>query len=270
MGIIDYNLMRYFSICNEMIDKHKDDGEDLWGNDCNATFNNSSSVYSINRKICQQALLYLADIHNINDMYLGEYGCKYLYYWISPNLNKWKNDIDDIKSVYIKLLNLYGNKFLKGLNHKCYKYKDDITEDDLQVLKAMYDIRTYASNNKKIGYDNVYNGNDFSVAVNIIKNHYELPVKTEIREVVKDQLIPCNKTNIGVPIIITVIVMLITSIFLFMLYKYTTLGSYLRLRVKNIKRNMNNDNEEWNKRQSTEISRNILSDSRYNIFYNFD
>ncbi|GAW84259.1 variable surface protein [Plasmodium gonderi] len=267
--IENYNSICLFPIFREIIDAHKgDEGSYVTKKGCNYNLLTPYLLLKENNA-CNEIMLYLADIQSINDSYLKEVSCKYLYFLVSPYIKDRDNDINHIKNIYSAFLKGYKYSLGNHPDHICIKYKDTITVDDLTILNAIHDVRTYFKEIKDVNREKSYNDDYFIQTVNIIKNHYKEPIKTVVQKIYKEKLIPCEKRNISFPILITVLVMVLICVFLFTL-SYTTLGSYIQNNIRILKNKRNNSNNEWNIMPPSEVSRNTYSDDEFNVFYNFN
>ncbi|GAW84075.1 variable surface protein [Plasmodium gonderi] len=230
-------------------------------------FNKSNSEH-IN--ICLDAKTYMLSItgkyrnHNYEDENIY---CLYLFYWLYHNLMKKTNQFVDVKSMLYQVLNAYGRD-LGGFDNLCKDYKNIITDYDLIKISHLYDVYKCI----KGEYDNELREDDyFCVAIKKLVENYNTEMKAHaVTHTVPMETIRCP-SNIKSPIIITVLAMVITLTFLFimfkvnydMFYKYffyknTKYGSNLQRVIKRIKNKLSISSE-------SEMRRRDSSYNRYNI-----
>ncbi|GAW84420.1 variable surface protein [Plasmodium gonderi] len=236
-----YKIAEYFDYCRERLNIHavESDGTGgTWGNVCKEESYKKKLKELIGdngdeEKICIQAMQYLGEVNAAEVDSLKEAGCNYLYYWIYDNI--FKKDIsknENIKKIFIELIRIFREKIPD---------KDEIGEhitqsnevpfvvDDLPKVEAIYNI-----NKNDIYIKNAcssYKDEVFCEAIKGYVEKYNIIIKTQdrlIHEPIKIQTNTSCQYHIGVPIIITLIISLLTLVFIFLLYKFTKFGSFFR------------------------------------------
>ncbi|GAW84237.1 variable surface protein [Plasmodium gonderi] len=276
MGKSIYDVLKKFPECKEKMDTHIkqiSQGQGDWAQTiCNKDTNEFLKKVLIvhnNKQVssCLAAMNYLAAVYQRNDESLNDAGCEYLYYWIYNILPKNDGtDINvDVKNVYDALLHIY-TKFLRDNQISdvriCKGLEDPVIDIYNPEIKDIYDMY------KKI-FKKEYNQSDiFKDVVDMINNHNTV-IGTLNGEISTSRITtPCPR-NIAAPIMITFVVTVIVSIFIFVLLKFSECGLWIRRAIVWKRNHWDNISEERNIYQGPEISNSFLRDSRYNVLYNY-
>ncbi|GAW84145.1 variable surface protein [Plasmodium gonderi] len=221
---------------------------------------------------------------------INDHVCIYLYYWLYENYYKNEGDFENVKKRYEVYLKAYAN-----YQHSiCDYYKNNFTDVILKKLKDIYDMNTELGNIKNS------KGPCSSSKCKCAKKFYEIynkyvndcksnndrvfckALKKYIGEYNKQmangnscngipEFLPLFQTyNIKVYIIIPIVAALMITLFIFIMYKFTILGSCLQNRII-IKRNLrNNLYNECNILQESQMSCSNLRNRIYYILYSSD
>ncbi|GAW82742.1 variable surface protein [Plasmodium gonderi] len=266
--VIIYNNVSYFPECNKIIERYK--AQDAYSEDVSDQFyrtykNITEDIFSKRESSIAFSYLFDVDYNNKIPNISSHVGFLYLYYWIYHELNAKKN-VTHTKNVYEALVKDYCQTYktdgCKGNESNSY------STDEINNLTAIYDL--YGQLN--IIKDACVSKKDanFCKSVNLIINQYITQVKTNDRDTSELELKPCVRTNIGITIITSILVMLLISLLAFFAFKFTTYGSWMSHKIMKLINKRNKIDEEWNMLQQCETSDITSSDQRYNVLYNCD
>ncbi|GAW84466.1 variable surface protein [Plasmodium gonderi] len=261
---IVYGYVSLFPQCKDSIEKSRNADEEIWKRYCDKIdLENARNNISNIKKLCAQALPYLFEIYYYPDDPLKSVGCKYLYYWLNINPLLKKNKGTTINNIYNEILNVYNtNHKVKIINQEC---NNPMTDEDIIKLKELYDlyiclhkVKPNNSTSDHINSDcsleytsickkekeNCQNDNtsDFCKALENSKKYYttiKLGYDSYLREHLQSSIINNNLK----PIVATVTIILILSLLLFIVFKFTPYGAYLCKGYIWLRRKYNNINE---------------------------
>ncbi|GAW84545.1 variable surface protein [Plasmodium gonderi] len=278
-----YEIVEKFPECNEHINTKQNTitsggTNNVWEilclkPDTITTINKHSIDYSGKvSEICVQAMEYLHDVNLRTEEFLKDAGCAYFYYWIfDVAFNKNMSKINDIPYLFNEFTDLLKRNILAlnssgkleiPINELCLYSQESIIKRDFQKIIYIYNL--YDIINSKGGK---INKDVFKQIVNIVKQYNENMESVSCKIVeIPDQ--PTCKNNILVPIIITMIVTFLISLFIFILLKFTTLGSLIQGATL-IRRNVyDNIDEELSRFRGSDIYGTMSRNSVNNILYN--
>ncbi|GAW83942.1 variable surface protein [Plasmodium gonderi] len=218
------------------------------------------------QKLCTQAMSYLFEIYYNKNVDLKGAGCLFLYYSLYNESIKHGKKSSNIKQLHDKFIDIYNKIHYGNTIEKAY-YKD-INNDVVNNLSVIYKVFS-CINNTEVS-DISTDGKNFCDAVEIIKNEYNLIILEKGSETSKQQISEYCQSNIKIPIIITILVLLIPSFLLFILYKFTPYGSYILSAIKWKRKVYNNTDKEWNIMQSSENFNDLPRNMQYKMSYNSD
>ncbi|GAW82731.1 variable surface protein [Plasmodium gonderi] len=237
---------------------------------------------------CRTVTHYLQNQKSTNE--INTYvGCMYLYYWLYNDLlHKNKNSVY-IKNLYDAFINAFNRNTVTPI---CSDFNMHLTQEVLENLKDIYEINTKLYNfingrgecsgdrkckcgeecantymrHQKNCQSNQYP--DFCNALKNIRQQYNEEMEKEKCNNIEYQILPIFQAkNIRVSPLIPIVIILVISIFLFNIYKFTTFGSYFRRIIKRKRNKWNNIVEEYNMFQNYETMNSIPKNSIYNIKY---
>ncbi|GAW82737.1 variable surface protein [Plasmodium gonderi] len=252
----------------------------------------SNDLQSNVNAICTKVMSYLENIHKTSDNRLITSSCIYLYYWIYEEFKKQEKDNSIYtKMIYDLLIMVYNNR---GNISICNNYAKTIFNDEEMLkLKDIYDMVTIlhdlnkegaCSNEEKPNCTNqcfntyikyeaeckFNNDHYFCKILNDFRNAYNTKLRNLSGANIHYKLLPSFHTyNIKLTVIIPVLVALITSVILFMLYKFTAFGSYISQSIIREKNVFNVIAKKRNILEQSDISSNIPNNRKYNVYYNF-
>ncbi|GAW84003.1 variable surface protein [Plasmodium gonderi] len=181
--------------------------------------------------------LFLSELQSMNHETLIEAGCNYLYYSLENNGGGTYYNQENTNLFY-KFLTVYGESLLK-IPHKCKSRNVFITMSDSIILKLIDDMYTeYNSLNwRKMGevgeniLMNFYSKADFFISQ--YNEHIETNemASSEIRGIPVSEKENSCKTNILFPIVVTFVVTTLSSILLFIFFKFTAFGPSLIYKI---------------------------------------
>ncbi|GAW84012.1 variable surface protein [Plasmodium gonderi] len=269
-----YEIIKYFPQCKNKLDYYISQGEaSYWKKKCAHNKYNQlkDGVPDYDNK-CQYVMQYLVDVNsNVVDG-IKESGLEYFYYWIYDSvLGKNVKRIDDIQNIYDQFIHVYQEEVpdRKGINRDLFENKKIHMKDvDFPKLAATYDMFMYIkdknSNNGNYSEDNI-----LKKIEELVKQYIsQMDTSSSVIQL-PEVLQPC-KRNIIIPIISTILVMLLTSIFLFSLYKhkkFTTFRSWIRYVMGKKVNSWNDIDEEDNRYHGSEIFSTMSRHNTHNMLY---
>ncbi|GAW84098.1 variable surface protein [Plasmodium gonderi] len=262
------------------------------------THDNTESKYCVSKNIkhdsieenyyknnCPKAVSYLDNWEtDIPITGLDTY-CIYLYYWIYVEGFK-KSYNNYIKTIYDEFLKAYENLDTKI----CNDYKEIITDDILGKLHDLYEMNCKLNNRNNECFNadrcesakecsSIYmkyeeecelnNHTDFCKELEELRNRYNEKMETLSCPNFEYQILPSFQTyNIKVFILMPFVMILIISIFLTILYKFTSCASYFPYRRIRKKNTYDSVREENNIFQCSKVTDTISANKEYIILYN--
>ncbi|GAW83944.1 variable surface protein [Plasmodium gonderi] len=219
-------------------------------------------------KICLQVQEYLGEINNELNKSLNKAACAYFYYWIYDELLKdEKKEIKNIPIIYNEFVDIFI-KTIKEHNNICKNSDDIIKEEDVPKLTIIYDMYKNEEYMKKACLPNRVDEYCNALRDYIKKyNNITQAILSEIHEPFKRDILPSHGYNIGSTIIITIFATLLISIFLFVLYEFTTIVSWLRRTILCKRKGLNNIEEKWEKYEGSDIYYTMSRNNENNILY---
>ncbi|GAW84313.1 variable surface protein [Plasmodium gonderi] len=211
--------------------------------------------------------------------------CIYLYYWLYYyNNNK---NMGHIKSLFHELLKAIDTSHNNICSEIAYT---TITDDEMQKLKDLHDMYTKLNNIENnttsfddkcscanecaisyMKYKNPCESNSFSDFCNELKNVRE---KYNALSTIKScnhltyKILPLfQKNNITFPVVITIILILLISITLFILLKFTPYNSCFQGALSRKRNKWNNIDEDYVIFQSYKNESNASMNNRHHILY---
>ncbi|GAW84573.1 variable surface protein [Plasmodium gonderi] len=214
-------------------------------------------------EICKKAIPYFSDVlYSTHNNLFKEAYFKYFFYWVYYERSDYKKIRNVINDFYKLLLDIYKHQ-LPDLNHN---NNGTFINVELEELNNIYSV--YKCYNNIEFMDGTNRDGVFCKAVLDIPKKYKTQIFTEIKENSTSQIVSYCPNNIAFPIIITILLVFTISFIAFIMYKFTPYRSMFSNGINNIRKKRNNIENEWNVFQLSEISNNVLSDSRYNVLYN--
>ncbi|GAW84301.1 variable surface protein [Plasmodium gonderi] len=212
--------------------------------------------------------------------------CIYLYYWLYYfNNNNNERNIEPVKIIYDEL-----NKADSTAHQTICPQSDysTITDNDMLKLKDLHVMYTYLNNNSSHSPDKCSGGNEcaelymkykvlcesnsYSNFCNELKNvreKYNELSTTKCSVHLTYKMLPLfQKYNIGVPIVITILVILLISITLFILNNFTPYNTCFKGRLTEKRNKWNNKDVDYNIFQSYKNVSSAIMKSRHHILYN--
>ncbi|GAW84070.1 variable surface protein [Plasmodium gonderi] len=289
-----------FPECKEAIEENRaHELTNYWDAHCQKINDFSEVVKSdVKNTICPQVMLYLYKIYSVQENPLKEVGFKYIYYWLYKDHLKEGKKSSDIKTLYEELLKVY-NDFSKNVSNIDF-YQKNKSDDELENLKDIYDLNIKLQSIQNTSYCNINNRCDCAEQCAKIYNrlksacisHYDhnlhnvldkyrnkfidlelnstcdnilhliLPLSQDNK-----QMIISSKSSIVFPRTIPIFVMLILSFFLFLVYKFSPYGLWMKHKIKSIKKKGNNDDEISKIMEFSEIYNDLSMNSNYNLSF---
>ncbi|GAW84151.1 variable surface protein [Plasmodium gonderi] len=221
------------------------------------------------QKICHQVIEYLGVINNENNESFKKVGCVYLYYWIYNDLLKDdKKGINHMPNIYDEFIKIFKEMY-KTTNNFCNSSEETIKKEDLPKLTVIYEMYKNKEYIEEFCLPNT--DDDYC---NVLKEHIKKynnlvhAVVSEIHTPCKQDALPSRGKNIGSTIIITIFATLLISIFLFVLYEFTTFGSWIRHKILRRRKGLNNIEEKLDGLQGSELFTSMPRNSNHNMLYN--
>ncbi|GAW84100.1 variable surface protein [Plasmodium gonderi] len=262
-----YGFVKYFDQCKKIMDDKVNHIDASFTSQCSIINEADFSGYLQNpKKLCTQAMPYLFEIYYYNNIPLNGAGCLYLYYWLYNKNFKQKTNSSVVKTFYEKLIDIYNTNYAKNGTQEIYK--KDINDDDIEKLSVIYNVFSFLNNMNDKNQNQ--SAKDFCYAVETIKNKYNLIIQEKGSETSKQQIVEYCQSNIKLSILITILVLLVPSLLIFIVYKFTPYGSYILRAIKWKKRVLNNRDNKWNIMQSSEIFNDMPRNMQYKMSYNSD
>ncbi|GAW84421.1 variable surface protein [Plasmodium gonderi] len=265
MAMKDYSFINKFHIYEKIMENIEIREDDPSNAKCKELYNvDSDNVKSIIIKKCPQAISYLKTI-NDKEKSEREIACNYFYYWIYHDILQEKKIINSYK-LAIYLITVYRYLYRNKNIYEIYTSKFS-NNDDLEKLNIIYDMY---KNHDIIERSCLRKDKD--IFCDIIKEKIDPYMKIfKINDIVAitEEVKTTCKSNVISPIIITFVVTSLISIFLFILIKFTSYGSYIRLGLESIKKKWNTL-DELKILQNSDIPNRIKMNERYNILYNVE
>ncbi|GAW84267.1 variable surface protein [Plasmodium gonderi] len=260
----NYGFLKYFPEYEQIMDECTKNPEDNFIGVCNSSEYDGLTLYAPNiHAECPTIMSYLYKINYNKDYAFSELGCKYLYYWLYRYLllEKYKNSVFTIYHMLLSLnISVFQGKETKNILRPLFK------DEDLKKLTAVYEL------NKTLHFVNINcepeNDNEFCSEVEGIMGKYNLQKKTPVHESFQGIVSSTCRTNIAVPISITIIVMLLACLFLFVVLKFTSFGSWIRREIQRKRYIWDNTYEEKNIFDESEMFNTSLKNIEHNILYN--
>ncbi|GAW84068.1 variable surface protein [Plasmodium gonderi] len=262
-----FEYIELFPKCEEIIDKCKDNyKKESISYGCNTIKSEYEDVINSNLEdLCGQSMKYLNEITIKNDISLEKAGFTYFYYWLYMYKVKKTKTSDDIKPLYMKLINLFNDIY----NHTSLNYyaEYNFTDAQLQNLKNLFEMqKTLILIKAKCKPNENY---IFCNAIKNIIDEYNSAKKIEPRETYTPKELNNCKYNISIPILTTIGIMLLIISLGVIVYKFTPYDSWLTHSVKGKRNVCNNEYDVWNKIQTPDTSSTISCNEKYNILYNY-
>ncbi|GAW84428.1 variable surface protein [Plasmodium gonderi] len=268
----DKNIYKYVNSFDEhrqKLESYKEDSAEsfLGKSTCDAFKDDVPGIESNDfLNICHKGTYYLYTQYKTNYDIITDIACVYLYFWIYHYILKEKA-IDIKKMVYINLMDASG-----ATNMDTYQfYGKYVTEDILKKMKDLYDMYSNLNNLE----DNCSSDSEFNFLNDCASSYmcYQEICKSnkdpDFCAKIEYQILPSfRKRKIYVFIIIPIVLLLIISLSLFYVSKFTKHDSWIRLLIKRIKNKFNSIDEVWDSLQTYEVSSNISRNMRCNILYN--
>ncbi|GAW84299.1 variable surface protein [Plasmodium gonderi] len=240
------------------------------------------------KSICEKFDKYTCTIQRHSDTSVPyNSSCKYLYYWLYHyNNNEW--NIDEVKKLYDALIS--ADSTFHQLLCKTY-IVTTITEDVMPKLKdlhGMYRNLNILEKNSSpqsedkckcandcaqlyMKYKNSCESNNYfdlcNELINVRKKYNELSTTKCYKQLTYKMLPLFKRNNIIVPIVITIIVILIISITLFNLHKFTPYNSCFQGTLRRKRNKWNNIDKDYNIFQSYKNMNSATMKCRQNILY---
>ncbi|KMZ82505.1 hypothetical protein PVIIG_05366 [Plasmodium vivax India VII] len=237
---------------------------------------------------CSKAEHYLSSVVINRDHQYTSNACKYFMYWLYYDVLNKESDNRKILKIYEDVLTGYieksGNEYLKDY----VNFLSEKTVEKIIKLTKMYDyfhkfkenkqpgsnkcnlatdcIRLY---NKNINVCEKGNDNDFCYELDNLKKSYDAYMKTkEICPHLTRALESYKVYNTAVVIITPFSILLVISLSLFFLYKFTPFGSIIRKSTKNKKKKPDNlDYATHVQSHTSQRVNNYNKNRQYNISY---
>ncbi|GAW84139.1 variable surface protein [Plasmodium gonderi] len=240
------------------------------------------------QSICEKFDKYTCTIqHHRGTSVTYNSSCKYLYYWLYHyNNNEW--NIDEVKKLYDALISADSTSH----QHLCKTYNvTTITEDVMPKLKDLHDMYTNLNILEKnsssqyedkckcakdcaelyMKYKNSCESNNYFDLCNeliYVREKYNELSTTKCYDQLTYKTLPLfKKNNITVPILITIFLILIISITLFNLHKFTPYNSCFQGTLRRKRNKWNNIDNDYNIFQSYKNVSSAALKSRHHILY---
>ncbi|GAW83957.1 variable surface protein [Plasmodium gonderi] len=261
-----YELVKSFPDYKKIMDLFEDKVDPLYIDKCN---NVDIDVYgTFKSKIknkCPQVISYLYNVYEQNNKNIPEVYCKYLSYWIYHDLLN-KKYVNGITILYHSLIDVFKSIY-KDVNVDILK-RMYISDTTLANITSLYDIYTclgIINDNRGYKYDK-----NFCNAIKAIQDKNKAEMEARFSALRDQNVVHTCKNKIPFSIIITLFIMFLTTLLLFIVYKFTPYGSYLSHEIKKIKKKWKNIHEASIIRESSEIPQYNLNDKCYDILYHCD
>ncbi|CAI7718666.1 PIR protein [Plasmodium vivax] len=237
---------------------------------------------------CSKAQHYLSKIEKSSDPQYISNACKYFMYWLYYDVLNKETDNSKILRIYEDVLTGYiegtGNVYLKDyvsflseekiekiikltkMYDSFYNFKGNMQHGSNKCNHAEECIRLYKEN---IEVCEEGNDNDFCYELDNLKENYDTYMMSkEVCSHLTRTLESYKVYNPAVPIISPISILLVISLSLFFLYKFTPFGSIFRKRTKNNKKIADNLDYAMNVLPHTSQRVNNYNNNRqYNISY---
>ncbi|SBT84737.1 PIR protein [Plasmodium ovale] len=241
-------------------------------------------------KVCAVSVKFLSHLKEKNDPSYEEEGCKYLFYWLYVKALETKKSIENTLDLYKELNKIFNehndgyNKFDKFIN-KMNKY----TCENFQKIISLYEVFNIFENQEmtlvagKKCTSNCFelftsyvnecreiNDYDFCNELNDFREYHNYFIQKILYCQGEQYLLPSvNIFNTVGIILIPLVLILVTSIILPLLYKFTPVGTWIHHKIGKKKKIRDNINEETQLLSNTyEIGEYNFKNRNYNIAYN--
>ncbi|SBT73396.1 PIR protein [Plasmodium ovale] len=291
MDKIKNNLATLYKGYKKELDSYITHTVHLWMPGCDDFSNQhiKSSEYD-SPKVCAISVKFLSHLKEKNDSSYEEEGCKYLFYWLYVKALESKQTIENTLDLYKELNQIFNehndgyNKFDKFINQM-----NKNTCEHFQKIISLYEVFNIFENQQMTHVaEKKCTSNCFELFtsyVNECREIYDYNFCNELNDFREyhnyfiQKILSCQGEQYMLPsvnifdtvsiILIPLVLILVTSIILPLLYKFTPVGTWIRHRIGKKKKIRDNINEETQLLSNTyEIGEYNFENRNYNIAYN--
>ncbi|SBT55978.1 PIR Superfamily Protein [Plasmodium ovale wallikeri] len=283
-----YNIANSYTKYKDELDTFKRDEKPIYMGECNSFVNEHiTNIEEDPPTICNTVMKFLNLLKEESESYKIE-GSKYLFYWLHNDILKNKSPVEITLILYKELYRRYNEEDNLNILNKYIDQMNENTSDKLVKLTGIYDtfkkfekevtskgaekkctsdcvklFSTYVHECQK-GYDY-----DFCNELKIFREKYNFFIKTYIFCDEQYFLQPVDLFDIVRIIIVPIVLIVVTSLILPLLYKFTPFGPWIHNIIAKQKYIFHNINEETNHYiYSYEMENNSSKTGNYNIAYN--